>query len=89
MPKVSTENSEAPTRAPRKRAVRRVVPKGDAPVRRTRTVASAPKEAAPRKAPVRVRNELAPVVLHYIKVEASHSKISNHPQAAVTPTTTS
>lgn len=54
MPKVSTETTEAQVKAPRKRAVRRVVPKGDAPVRRTRTVSSTPKETAPRKAPVRV-----------------------------------
>ena len=56
MPKASTETTEAPKRAPRKRAVRRVVAAGDAPVRRTR--AAAPREtvevAPVRKAPARV-----------------------------------
>jgi hypothetical protein len=38
MPRASTEiTDEAPKRAPRKRAVRRTVPKAEAPVRRTRT----------------------------------------------------
>lgn len=58
MPKVSTETTEAPKRAPRKRAVRRVVTKSDAPVRRTRAVSSVSREtsqSAPvRRAPVRV-----------------------------------
>ena len=58
MPKVSTETTETPKRAPRKRAVRRVVTKSDAPVRRTRTVSTSSREttvsSAPRKAPVRV-----------------------------------
>lgn len=45
MPRASTETTdEAPKRAPRKRAVRRTVPKADAPIRRTRT----PRVAAPR-----------------------------------------
>lgn len=58
MPKVSTETTEAPKRAPRKRAVRRVVAKSDTPVRRTRSAASVDREtpavATPRKAPARV-----------------------------------
>ncbi len=56
MPKVSTETTEAPKRAPRKRAVRRVVTAGDASVRRTR--ATAPREvedtAPVRRAPTRM-----------------------------------
>lgn len=50
MPKVSIENSSAPKRAPRKRAVRRVVAAGDAPLRRTRV---APSREAVDVAPVR------------------------------------
>lgn len=56
MPKVSTETTEAPKRAPRKRAVRRVVTAGDASIRRTR--ATAPREvedtAPVRRAPTRM-----------------------------------
>lgn len=58
MPKVSTETTEAPAKAPRKRAVRRVVTSSDAPVRRARSVSAASRETAvstaPRKAPARV-----------------------------------
>src|SRR3989344_2989421 len=57
MPKASTETSDVPKRAPRKRAVRRVVSSDDAPVRRTRTRATAERAistepATARKAPV-------------------------------------
>ena len=57
MPKASTETSDVPKRTPRKRAVRRVVSNDDAPVRRTRTRATAERAistepATARKAPV-------------------------------------
>jgi hypothetical protein len=56
MPKASSETTDAPKRAPRKRAVRRIVSKDDAPVRRkTRAVASRAVDApstTTRKAPV-------------------------------------
>lgn len=56
MPKASTDTTDAPKRAPRKRAVRRVVSSDDAPVRR-RTRATTPRvvedePVATRKAPV-------------------------------------
>ncbi len=57
MPKVSTETTEAPKRAPRKRAVRRVVSSDDAPVRRTRVTAparEAVETASVRRAPTRM-----------------------------------
>lgn len=63
MPKASTDTTDTPKRAPRKRAVRRVVSSDDAPVRR-RPRAAAPKAAvsepvAARKAPVYL-NEAPP-----------------------------
>ena len=58
MPKVSTETTEAVKRAPRKRAVRRVVTKSDTPVKRVRTAAPRTRveasDAPVRKAPARV-----------------------------------
>src|SRR3989338_3104431 len=64
MPKASTETTDSVKRAPRKRAVRRVVSSDDAPVRRTRTRAAAPRVvkeevSTVRKAPVYL-NELTP-----------------------------
>ena len=57
MPKASSETSEAPKRAPRKRAVRRVVTKSETPVRRTRSSAVSAREvvetAPVRRAPTR------------------------------------
>ncbi len=64
MPKASTETTDSVKRAPRKRAVRRVVSSDDAPVRRTRTRAAAPRVvkeevSTARKAPVYL-NESTP-----------------------------
>jgi hypothetical protein len=64
MPKAGTETAEAVKRAPRKRAVRRVVSKDDAPVRRrTRAATSRSVESEPtvgRKAPAYVRQSNTP-----------------------------
>ena len=58
MAKVSSDTTEISEKAPRKRAVRRVVSKADAPVRRTRVTAKREVASEPvvvsRKAPTRV-----------------------------------
>lgn len=69
MAKASTETTDAPKRAPRKRAVRRVVESGDAPVRRrTRTAAPRVVESEP------VTARKAPVYLHEPTQKSSKNK---------------
>lgn len=56
MPRVSSETTETPNKAPRKRAVRRTVSADEKPVRRTRTSAASvtpPADMPTRKAPTR------------------------------------